>query len=225
MPDRSGTLFLALRRVLRPADWERAFDRWSRTQPPGSVAIARRSGPAATVEQLPAETVQTSRIWMASATRWRHELDVPSRGIAVKVVDGPLWWSYAPGLHAISNESAPDAYPTQGDEPAPELTDPGAVLETLSVRERSAATRLERAVDVVRAAPDGHPHPVLARGADSYELVIDRKLELALRVSASVDGREFWLVEVTQLEVGVPLGAELFRVELPEGVMFTAPGS
>lgn len=223
--DRRDSLFLAVRRTLRSGDWERAFERWSRARTPGSVAIARPIDRPSISEQPPAESVQTSRIWIASATRWRHELDVPGRGIAVKIVDEPFWWSYAPGLHAISNESAPDTYPTEGDIAVPELMNPGALIEAVSVREVSAATHLGRVVDVISATPNGEPPPLLAAGADRYEFVVDRELDLALRLSASVNGREFWSIEVTRLEVGTHFGAELFRLELPAGMTFVTPGS
>jgi hypothetical protein len=162
---------------------------------------------------------------MASATRWRHEVDVPG-GIAVKIVDGPLWWSYAPGLHAFSNESAPVAFPRQPDDsPAPELLNPHPLIDSLAFIETRTDTYLGRLVEVVRAAAKGEPHQLLPKGADGYEFVIDRERDVALRIAATADGVEFSTIEVTELEFDVPHTPEVFRVDLPAGMTFVRPPS
>ena len=57
--------------------------------------------------------MQNSRLWVDAPSRWRYEVEMPDGRTAVFVRDGPLWWSYAPGSSAWSNESAPDRYPAQ----------------------------------------------------------------------------------------------------------------
>ncbi len=198
---RHESLALALHRVLATATWQVAFERWSRTRPPGSVAVARRIGqPGASKVGGSTEVVETERIWIAGASRWRHEVDVAGRGVAVKVVDGSRWWSFAPGLHAISNELAPAAHPPPiEDGPVPEVLNPRELIDSLSFIDSHPDTLLGRPVDVIRATATDNVHPLLPKGADSYEFVIDQELRIAVRLTASLDRRTFSTIEVTKL--------------------------
>lgn len=219
------SLALALHRILATATWQVAFERWSRTRPRGSVAVASPIGrPGISQAGGSAQVTERERIWIGGESRWRHEVDVPGRGVAVKVVDGIRWWSFAPGLHAISNQFAPGAHPPPvGDGPVPEVLNPRALIDSLSLIDSQPDTLLGRAVDVVRATATDNVHPLLPKGADGYEFVIDRELGIALRLTASLDRRTFSTIEVTKLTLDEVLAPHLFRIELPAGISFAPP--
>ena len=165
---RYQSLSLSLRRVVLIADWRRAFEGWVSRRPAGSAAVLHRPEAEGVTDNVQSEGVQTSRIWVQGPSRWRHEVDVPGRGVAVTVVDGTLWWSYVPGVHALSNVSNPGTYlPLPDDHPAWELLHPGELIRHMLVTDTVSDRHLGRQVDVVRAVPDGEPHPRLPRGQAS----------------------------------------------------------
>jgi len=168
-------------------------------------------------------SVQESRLWLDPPSRWRLEVDVPGQGAAVVVNDGPLWWSYLPSGHAYSNESEPERYPRQSEHPEWHLFHPDDVLAALLVRTTRLEEREGRNVQMIEASAQGDYVPSLPSGADTYHVVIDRDRGIALRMAASADGVEFSSVEITSLEMDVPLAPELFRIELPAGVAFSPP--
>jgi hypothetical protein len=206
------------------------MERWAATRPKGSVQIARlRSTSSDRGESTdPPDdeiAVQDSRLWLDTPSRWRYEVDFPG-GTGVFVTDSPLWWSYAPSVHALSNESAPDRYPGQREHQEWQMFHPDEVLTALSVTRRRVEERAGRSVEVLEAVARGNDHvPSLPSGADTYHLVIDRGRDVVLRMAALADGVEFSSVEITSLEVDVPMDQSLFRIELPTGIAFSPPPS
>ena len=216
-----------LRRQFLPTVGLAVLERWAATRPKGSVAIARfipSSGREAVVTPENEITVQDSRLWLDPPARWRYEVAVGGGDPgAVFVTDGPLWWSYAPSLHAYSNESAPDRYPGQREHQEWHLFHPDEVVAELTVTSTRQEDRDGRRVELIEGVARADHVPSLPSGADTYHLVIDRDRGIALRMAASADGVEFSSVEITSLEMDVPLGPELFRIELPAGLTFTPP--
>ena len=218
-----------LRRQSRPALLVSVMKRWMATRPRGSVQIAMlrsKSSDRSVSTETPEDEIvaQASRLWLGGPSRWRYEVDVPGGATAVYVTDGALWWSYAPSIHAHSNESAPDRYPGQREHQEWQLFHPEEVLGALRVTSTRLDKRAGRSVEIVEAVAHESDHvPSLPSGADSYHLVIDRDRGIALRMAASADGVEFSSVEITSLEMDLPLAPELFRIELPAGMAFTPP--
>ena len=212
-----------------PAVSLRVLTRWAATRPKGSVMIATHrdssSDRRGSIEPPQDEiTVQNSRLWLDTPSRWRYEVDVPGRRPAVFVTNGPLWWSFAPSLYAHSNESAPDRYPGQREHQEWHLFHPEEVLAGLIVTSTRLDEREGRPVEVIEAVARGDYAPFsLSPGADSYHLVVDRERGVVLRLAARAEGVEFSNVEITSLELDVPLDRSLFRIELPAGLTFTPP--
>ena len=219
-----------LRRELIPAVSLRVLTRWAATRPKGSVMIATfrdSSDRRGSIEPPQDEiTVQNSRLWLDTPSRWRHEVEMPDERTAVFVRDGPLWWAFAPSMHAHSNESAPDRYPAQREHQEWQLFHPEEVLTGLIVTSTRLDEREGRPVELVEATARGDYAPFsLPSGADSYHLVVDRERGVVLRLAARAEGVEYSSVEITSLELDVPLDRSLFRIELPAGVAFTPPPS
>ena len=219
-----------LRRQSMPAVWLRVMKRWAATRPKGSVAImtARRatsSDRGSTDAPADDVTSQTCRLWVDAPLRWRYEFDGPEGSTAVFVRDGPLWWSYAPGSNAWSNESAPDRYPAQTEHQESQLFHPEHVLAALTVTSAHPEEREGRSIEVIEGVAREDHVPPLPPGADSYHLVVDREREVVLRLAARAEGLEFSSVEITSLELDVPLDRSMFRIELPAGIAFTPPPS
>jgi hypothetical protein len=212
-----------------PAVWLRVVQRWADTRPRGSVAIMtlqRTYSSERGSSNVPTDEVtsQTSRLWVDAPMRWRYEFEGLEGSTGVFVRDGPLWWSYAPGSNAWSNESAPDRYPAQTDHQESQLFQPEEILGALTVTNMRTEQREGRSLEIVEGVARDHV-PLSPPGADTYHLVIDRERDVALRVAARADGVEFSSVEITSLELDVPMDPSLFRVELPAGLAFTPPPS
>lgn len=218
-----------IRRQSLPAVWLRVVQRWADTRPKGSVAIAtarRTSSSDRGSTGTPADetTSQVSRLWVDAPMRWRYEFEAPEGRPGVFVRDGPLWWSYAPGSNAWSNESAPDRYPAQTEHQEAPLFHPEEILAALTVTSSRTEEREGRSIEIIEGVARDHV-PLSPPGADTYHVVIDRERDVALRVSARADGVEFSSVEITSLELNVPMAPSLFRIELPAGLAFTPPPS
>ena len=209
-----------------PAVWLRVLQRWAATRPKGSVMIAtfRSSSDHGSRNASPDEvTSHLSRLWVDAPMRWRYEFEGLEGSTGAFVRDGPLWWSYAPGSGAWSNESDPNRYPAQIEHQEWHLFHPEELLAPLTVRSSRTEEREGRSIEVVEAVALENHVPLMPPGADTYHLVIDRERDVALRVAARADGVEFSSVEITSLELDVPMDPSLFRVELPAGLTFTPP--
>lgn len=213
-----------------PAVWLRVMERWAATRPKGSVAImtARRTSSndrGSTNEPGDDVTSQMSRLWVDGSLRWRYEFEGPEGTTGVFVRDGPLWWSYAPGSSAWSNESAPDRYPAQTEHQESQLFHPEDILAALTVTSSRPEEREGRSIEVIEGVAQDDHVPSLPPGADTYHVMIDRERGVALRLAARADGVEFSSVEITSLEFDVPMDRSLFCIELPFGLAFTPPPS
>jgi outer membrane lipoprotein-sorting protein len=173
-----------------------------------------------------ADRNEVSRVWVAGPRRWRREVDLADGSVAVMVVNGARWWSYAPHVQAVSNAGAPDRDPLpEGDLPVPELLDPRSIIATLLVTDRHPSEMLKRPVETLRGVPESDSHPRAAPGADEYELILDPRLDIALRLSASLEGRPVLTIEVTKLELTGPMDPSILEIALPPGASFSAPAT
>ncbi|MDQ2952092.1 MAG: hypothetical protein M3R54_07490 [Chloroflexota bacterium] len=212
-----------MRRTLVPSVNLRAMERWAATRPKGSVRIWTHRGKGSTLDadNDPDLTVQETQLWLDVPSRWRYELETHGYGTAVNVVDPPLWWSYAPSLHAFSNEADPGALHASAQHPEWHLFHASELQRGLTITARRVEQRDGREVEIVDGT--GDPGGGLMPGADAYELVIDRERDIAIRTSARYEGIEYTCFEIIEIEFDTVLPAGLFRVELPPGVTFTAP--
>jgi hypothetical protein len=231
-PPQYRTLRARIRRSFVHPVGLRALQRWAATRPKGTVAIStlrrdpatsRRDPTSDTQTIEPDVAVQEARLWLDGTSRWRYEVDTHGYGTAVNVVDPPLWWSYAPSVHAISNEHDPDAHPPATQHPEWHLFHADELLAALTVRSERAERRDGRDVVVIDAIGSADPAPGITPGADSYELVVDPRHELALRVVARAEDIDFMVVEIVDIEFDVPMPSELFRISLPAGETFGPP--
>ena len=95
------------------------------------------------------------------------------------------------------------------------------LFRSLTITDRRVELREGHDVEILEGI--GEPGRGLMPGADVYELVIDRERDIAMRAAARYEGIEYMRFEILELEVGAPLDAELFHLELPPGVAFAAP--
>ena len=217
-----------IRRRVMPAVSLRVLTRWAATRPKGSVMIATSRGSSSDrrgTTQTPEDevTVQNSRLWVDAPTRWRYEFEGLEGSTGVFVRDGPLWWSYAPGSNAWSNESDPDRYLAQTEHQEWHMFHPEQILAALTVTSSRLEERDGRSIKVIEAVARDDHVPSLPPGAGTYHLVIDRERDVALRIAARADGVEFSSAEITSLDLDVAMDPSLFRIELPPGLVFTPP--
>lgn len=211
----------ALRRRHVRSVWLRAFERFRASRPKGSVALSHSYERADGSEAPPDVTEQTARLWVASPTRWRYEVDMPG-GVAANVVDGERMWSYVPGVDAWSNEGDTVRAPAPTHHPEEMSFRPAGLLSDVSVTSRRREGR-GGDVEIIDAVPLVGRDAPFAPGADAYEIVVDPARDVVLRYAARLDGVEYFSVEIESLEHGIAFADALFRIELPDGVRFGPP--
>lgn len=206
-----------------------ALSRWARTQTPGSVSLltAKDNG-----SRRREDTVyeQTSCRWLQKPSRSRYEVDMEhSEGTIVRIVDGPLWWTYGPQRGAQTNEGAGQAHQGKssvGHYAFSELFDPSGIIPSISIEAVGRSTQAAREAIVVRAlSPEtDHRPPKLWPGADQYELHVDAERGVLLRAAARMDGEEFAFKEITSVVFDETLPDELFTFKPPPGVKVRVVG-
>ena len=172
-------------------------------------------------EPRPEET--RVRIWIdRDAGAERAESEGREEGLSVR--RGGTWWSWDPHNGAMSNEHeevdtdvARDARWILGGLPLLatlrlSLTGAGEVAGRPTIRCR-ATTRPPTG----RGLEDWVLHDLPGYGADAYEIDVDARTGLIVRVAASLDGDAFAVHEVVDLGIDEPFDDELFTFESPDG--------
>lgn len=168
-------------------------------------------------------SVSVSRVWLDSATRWRHELTAPGDRASVVVVDELRWWCLLSDARAFSNAQDPSLHPPPRGFPYAGLLSPDELLEGLEVQQRRPAPRHGWKADSIIAKPGEHLHPDLPRGADRYLLELDVDHGVIRKVVASVGGRDFAWIDMSEFSADVTHSAETFVLALPPGIVPEQP--
>ena len=171
---------------------------------------------------------QTWRVWHERPYRWRQEIE-PSDGSGTeyRVVDGDSFWAYSPRFgsrHAVATRSE------YGGGFGPEFAishvfDPGVshleldALELRSLGRTEVAGREAIKVQAVKHGDWDYPPEPLWWGADDYELVVDARTGVILRLASRLEGRAFDVTEVLDIAFDEPLPEGTFALQLP-GVRF-----
>jgi hypothetical protein len=188
---------------------------------------ASRAGVAlAGVQETPPDLDQTSvtRLWWQKPDRVRLERDEPGtrRGGWVEVAVGERWWGYHPEWGAVSNEGDPQMRSGGQDAPFPELFEPSLHIPALDLDLAGSAEQAGRRGILVRGRPrELDPNlftPVLPRGADEHELLIDAEIGTVLRRTSFIDGEPFAVAEVEGIAFDEPFGPETFVFIAPTGL-------
>lgn len=171
------------------------------------------------------------RFWWDPPERLREEVESATPGqTRTTVLDGELWWTYSQDWGATSNVELDEAeraeYGAGGGERFRPLLDPSGFAAVLELDEVAAAG--ERLL--VRARPredlEGpqiHFHLHLPRGADRFELEVDRARGFVRRVAAFLEGEELSSSELLEVAFDEELPPGTFVFEPPPGVEVLPP--
>jgi len=174
------------------------------------------------------------RLWHERPDRWREERRTPQGALLGCVVaagrHAPLWM-YEPPETAIHVPSVPERR-----DPDPLLAfmlDPSEEVVYYSLWDDATVRKTGRTTTVAgRGALEveigtvswGYP-PKLFRGfwfpegTTDHRLLVDAEVGTILRVAARLEGREFWVAEVTEIAYDEEFSEDTFRLEMP-GVEF-----
>ena len=180
------------------------------------------------------DTEEVVRLWHERPGRWREERrgagDEVLRCVVAAGRRKPLWIYHPPEV-AIHDPSVPEER-----DPDPDLAfmlDPSEDLFYHSLRDdasvhnsgrRTTVAGREAVEVVVGTISWGYP-PIIFHGfhapdgTTDHLLLVDEETGVILRVAARLEGREFYVAEVTEIAFDEELPEDTFRLELP-GVEF-----
>ncbi|HZQ86961.1 MAG TPA: hypothetical protein VFA83_19095 [Acidimicrobiales bacterium] len=196
---------------------------FTRSIPPGAevATVWRADG-----REEPETRLEQWRLWEEPPDRLRAEYAVGD-DIATVIFQGPTWWSHSASMGALTNNGAANSSPGKG--PGEVLFRPARLLPMLQLTVTGRSEQLGRPAYNVR----GEPRPLdrhrdrelhsLGSGADAYELTVDVERGFLLRTEALMGGQPFRRIEVTGLELDVPLHGDVFTPQAPEGEEFEVP--
>ena len=137
---------------------------------------------------------------------------MPSEGVrAVQVVDQQSWWLEDPVNGRRSHETHPTDPGRPRTHPYESFFRASVLMTGLAITEKGHTSHLQRSVALFDARPSDYPPPELPVGADSYELAVDLERDVVMRVRAIAAGREFAVIEVTEIAFDIDFGPETFR--------------
>ena len=180
------------------------------------------------------DTEEVVRLWHERPGRWREERrgagDEVLRCVVAAGRRKPLWIYHPPEV-AIHVPSVPEER-----DPDPDLAfmlDPSEDLFYHSLRDdasvhnsgrRTTVAGREAVEVVVGTISWGYP-PIIFRdfyapeGTTDHLLLVDTEVGVILRAAARLDGREFYVAEITEIVFDEEFPEETFQLELP-GVEF-----
>jgi hypothetical protein len=210
----------------------RRFVDWRFAQGNPGMAIIGKPGPPAREDfyQDYKDTEEVVSLWHERPDRWREERrSAGSELLRCVVAAGrhkPLW-IYHPPETAIHVPSVPEER-----DPDPDLAfmlDPSEDLFYQSLRDEATVHKTGRrttvagreALEVVVGTISwGYP-PIIFRdfyapeGTTDHLLFVDTEVGVILRAAARLEGREFYIAEVTEIAFDEEFPEETFRLELP----------
>jgi outer membrane lipoprotein-sorting protein len=192
-----------------------AFLRW--TPPEAGTA----SFVSVSQEDQPNETEDVWRIWVEVPDCMKVDFAV-GRETVTAVFRGNSWWSWAQSQGVHTNDGLENLHHGKG--PGEILLHPAALTPCLKFELRGSITQLGRLAYKVRGTPiigeDDCSLNDLGLGADEYELLVDAELGVLLGAEARLDDLPFRILEITSLDVDLPLPASTFRLQVPGGRQF-----
>ena len=180
------------------------------------------------------DTEEVVRLWHERPDRWREEMWGPEGELQHCVVAAgrrePLWIYDPPetAIHvpSVPEDRDPDPYFAFMLDPSEESFYYSIVDDTTIHKTGRRPTVAGRdAVEVlVRTISWGYPpyifHGFYAPdGTTDHLLLVDTEIGVILRAAARLEGREFYVAEVTEITFDEELSEDVFRLELP-GVEF-----
>ena len=180
------------------------------------------------------DTERTVRLWHERPDRWREDWPGTEGALLRCVVaagrHAPLW-IYEPPHTAIHVPSVPERR-----EPDPDfafMLDPSEEVVYYSLWDdatthktgRSATVAGREALEVrVGTVSWGYPPRIFRgfygpEGTTDHLLLVDAQVGTILRAAARLEGREFWVAEVTEIAYDEEFSDDTFRLEVP-GVEF-----
>lgn len=189
-----------------------------------TIQFARRSNAAGEDDPV-VESDEVVRIWRAE-DRYRQEVEGGQRDGSYLVRDGKLWWNWDSGSGARSNEDDPEHGLGVGGEELAIMLDPTPLLGLLRFRVTDQAVIAGRPVIVAEALPRlGRSRAqagsvrlhLLGSGAERYELSVDERLGVLMRVVALRDDEPFREVTTLAITFDEPIAEDRFRFEPPAG--------
>lgn len=161
----------------------------------------------------------TSSLWHERPDRWRiqhvqrHD---PEPEETVTVIDGDTWWLYSPSMGALTNEGDPGHGVGRAGE---HLLDPSELIPAHDFEIVGSDERAGRPCIVVRARPRPLEHGFHRgpMGADEVDLLVDAERGVLLRQAARIEGEEYQVSEVLEIEFDGPVPPDTFRFKPPPG--------
>ena len=177
------------------------------------------------------------RLWHERPDRWREEWRAPDGSMLRCVVFGSSRgprWVYDPPETAIHDAVGPEPWPHQDPYTALSfMLDPSedlfsyALLDDATVRKTGRRTTVadREALEVeVGTISWGYPPSIFhsfwfPEGTTDHLLLVDAEVGTILRAAARLEGREFWVAEVTEIDYDEEFSEDTFRLQVP-GVEF-----
>jgi hypothetical protein len=180
------------------------------------------------------DTEEVYRLWHERSVRWREERRTPDGELLRCVVAagrGAALWIYEPPETAIHVPSVPEER-----DPDPDfafMLDPSeesfyhSIVDDTTIHKtgRRASVAGREALEVlVKTISWGYPPSIFhgfyaPDGTTDHLLLVDAEVGVILRAAARLEGREFYVAEVTEIAFDEGLPEHTFRLELP-GVEF-----
>jgi outer membrane lipoprotein-sorting protein len=209
--------FRTIRVVIR--DWHhvalgaKAFER--------HLEVERRRGgqssfaTRAAGDEEPETYESVSSLWHERPARWRIEHS-QTNDTTLTVVDGDSWWLYSPSMGAVTNDGDPGHSVGRAGE---HLLDPSELIPAHDFEVLGRAEMAGRSCIVVRARPRPLDHGFHGAppGADELELLVDAERGVLLRQAARIEGEEYHVSEVLEIEFDLDIEPETFRFQPPPG--------
>ena len=215
----------------------RRFVDWRFSQPESGMYIIGKGGPPVRKDFYHEyeDTEKVVGLWYERPDRWREEVRDAATGEILDAVAaegrGASLWIYQPPTLAIHVPSVPEVR-----DPDPSLAfmlDPSEKLlywsivddSTVSKTGRSATVAGREVVEVEVGTVSWDYPPTVFRGyrvpegTTDHLLMVDAEIGTILRVVARLEGREFYVAEVTEIAYDEEFEEGTFRLELP-GVDF-----
>ena len=183
------------------------------------------------------DTERVVRLWHERPDRWREEVraldDSTVRWVVFGSVRGPRW-VFEPQETALYIPVSAQEWPR--DDPYTDFSfmlDPSEELFCYSLLDDATVHKTgQRATVADREAVEvrvgtvswGYPPTIfhgffVPEGTTDHLLLVDEEIGVILRAAARLEGREFYVAEVTEVAYDEELSEDTFRLELP-GVQF-----
>ena len=173
------------------------------------------------------------RLWHERPDRWREEWRAPKGSMLRCVVFGGARgprWVYEPPETAIHDDVGSEPWPHQDPYTALSfMLDPSedlfsyALIDDATVKNTGRRTTVasREALEVeVGTVSWGYPPSIFhgfwfPEGTMDHLLLVDAEVGTILRAAARLEGREFWIAEVTEIAYDEEFPEGTFRLEMP----------